>query len=187
MGDDYGNMGDYENYDNLLSYDGGNDFFETVLGNLAKLSHDESDDETSSNSSTGSYSSTNSASSDSEISPMMKTLYEEDTEDDTYGGDKQSNVFEDSPYVVTDDIEPEMIQEDIELVNGGDADISEILIENIPDLTFQSQQFIVDGGFENEQSPLFDTNESVVEHKIENNAKTGKDIKKLIKNMINSI
>lgn len=190
-----------DNYDSLLSYEGGDEFFETVLGGLANV-HCESDDEISSiSSSSSSSASSNSSNSQSSIehSPYVT------------GGDKRSYVFE--------DLQDNEMPED-ELVEGGDGDISEFIAENIPDIAFQSEDFIINGGdktsdvfqdtayggnisdvsadvSDNEVSPLFNTTtdkeqiDSVPDNNVlETNVvktKKNKDIKNLIKNMIKSL
>jgi len=148
-----------DNYDSLLSYEGGDEFFETVLGGLANI-HDESDDEISSISSSSASSNSSNSQSSIEHSPYVT------------GGDKRSYVFENESFI------NEMPDE---LVEGGD-DISEFITENIPDITFQNDDFVTNGGdktsdvfqdtayggnisnvpadvSDNEVSPLFNTTE----------------------------
>lgn len=193
-----------DNYDSLLSYEGGDEFFETVLGGLANV-HCESDDEISSISSSSASSNSSNSQSSIEHSPYVT------------GGDKRSYVFEDLPdnYNYNDNEMPED-----ELVEGGDGDISEFITENIPDIAFQSEDFIINGGdktsdvfqdtayggnisdvsadvSDNEVSPLFNTTtdkeqiDSVSDNNVLEtmvvNTKKNKDIKNLIKNMIKSL
>lgn len=158
-------MSERNEYDSLLSYEGGNDFFETVLGGLAKVQYEDSDSNSSSsdgsNSSSSSDSTSGSDSGSEDQSPMMDSKTH-----------KRKDIIDD--FIVIDKVAIEINNNE---VNG----------ENERSPLFDSDSDEKEE--KDERSPLFDSDseDKEKEEHLDKKPLSPRKLKNILKKMIKSL